>query len=101
MGYKRVAVRKKKKKGEVGEWGGGGGYVHSAQFGEPDITLVICLFRALSVGLEVVSRRRTSCLFEGGRVKRRGMCVEEDMFSVRMLNGLAFSKVEAGGNIGG
>jgi hypothetical protein len=51
---------------------------HSAQFGDDAMVDVICLFSALSVGLEEVSRRMISWRLEGGRVKRIGM----DMFAL-------------------
>lgn len=55
----------------------GGGDIHSAQFGLSEMVLVICLLRALRVGLELVSIRMTSWRLEGGKVKRTGM--DEDI----------------------
>jgi hypothetical protein len=45
---------------------------HSAQFGLEATIEEICLLSDFNVIFVLGSRRRNSCLFEGGRVKRRG-----------------------------
>ena len=51
------------------------------QFGLLAMVLVICLLSAFREILALVSRRRKSWREEGGRVKRRGRWVDEDIIS--------------------
>jgi hypothetical protein len=61
--------------------------MNSAQLGEEETTEEICLFRLLSVILEVVSRRRNSWRLLGGSVKRRGRDMVENLVVVVVVVG--------------